>query len=296
MGSMVSIMSDLHLEFHGCHLPGGDIAILAGDIWLTAGLRGNSHPHWKTFAIFAERELSKYREVLMVTGNHESYKDYIEDANDVIRAFLREHAPHVTLLANETKVIDGIAFLGTPLWAPCGTKDGHEATIRHGMNDFRLIRTRRPQVTIDPAPRRFYPDDSLAEIGSAMDDDVPTSYRIFTPTDAAMENASAIAWLKEELPKHERCIVIGHHAPSLKSNGNDPHHDPRAGSAHCNDLDALIVAHPQIKFWIHGHTHRRESYKIGATEIVANPRGYFPDEYSSRRWDPQAADFDLDIL
>jgi len=32
--------------------------------------------------------------------------------------------------------------------------------------------------------------------------------------------------------------------------------------------------HPQIKLWIHGHTHESFDYMVGDTRIVCNPRGY----------------------
>ena len=37
--SVVSVMSDLHLEFADIELPGGDILLLPGDIFLAASLK-----------------------------------------------------------------------------------------------------------------------------------------------------------------------------------------------------------------------------------------------------------------
>ena len=72
----VSIMSDLHLEFADITLPGGDILILAGDIWLARDMTtdGSANPdRRKRYVRFCQHELRKYARVLAITGNHESY-------------------------------------------------------------------------------------------------------------------------------------------------------------------------------------------------------------------------------
>jgi UDP-2,3-diacylglucosamine pyrophosphatase LpxH len=58
----------------------------------------------------------------------------------------------------------------------------------------------------------------------------------------------------------------------------------------------MIEAHPQIAIWIHGHTHRPENYRIGNTQVIANPRGYFPHESVARAFNPNAADFTLESV
>jgi Icc-related predicted phosphoesterase len=32
----------------------------------------------------------------------------------------------------------------------------------------------------------------------------------------------------------------------------------------------------QPQLWLHGHTHDSFDYRVGATRVVANPRGYAP--------------------
>ena len=275
----VSIISDLHLEFAGLSdLPGGDVLILAGDILTVRHLRSNktdadSRSQRKRFEKFFREEVSKYGRSFYVTGNHEPYSANIDEMNDVLRQFLADCAPNTRLLANETEVIDGVAFLGTPLWASCGVGNPIlEMAIGSGMNDFRLIQTNRP------APEGA----AVRMVGNE---------RLFTPRDANQLHQEAVAWLRSELPKHDRCVVIGHHAPSLLSAAGDRTED--LDLAYCSNQHALIEANPQIIAWIHGHTHREERYQIGETKIIANPRGYFPEERRSRNFDPAAADFTL---
>jgi hypothetical protein len=274
-----SVVSDLHLEFADCELPGGDILILAGDIWLARDMRndGSARPEMrKRFVRFCREELTKYRAVLAITGNHEAYSSNIAEMDNTIRVFLATHAPNARLLVNQVAMIDGVAFLGTPLWATCGVGNPvSEMAIGGGMNDFRLIRTNVSPM--DKAP------------------DMVGKDRRFTPRDANALHSHAVAWLADELPRHSRCVVIGHHAPSFRSAGGD-HADTTLDSAYCSALDTLIEEHPQIAIWIHGHTHRPENYRIGNTKIVANPRGYFPSERVSRFFDPTAVDFTLESL
>ena len=41
-----------------------------------------------------------------------------------------------------------------------------------------------------------------------------------------------------------------------------------------SQLDDYIAYRPQIKLWMHGHTHDDFDYMIDQTRIVCNPRGY----------------------
>jgi hypothetical protein len=40
-------------------------------------------------------------------------------------------------------------------------------------------------------------------------------------------------------------------------------------------LDDLILDHPQIKYFSHGHTHSSFNYLIGDCRVICNPRGYY---------------------
>jgi Icc-related predicted phosphoesterase len=261
----VTSMSDLHLEFHGLgDLPGGDVLILAGDIWCVRHMWNTDKQHdW--YRRFCDVELGKYKHVLVTTGNHESYGFCIDDQDEAVRAFLSEYAPHARLLNNEVEVIDGVAFLGSPLWAPCGARDpSAEVMIRNSMNDFVHIKK-------DKGAREF------------------------RPADAAQLHDQAVAWLRDELPKHGCCVVFTHHAPSLLSaRGSERFIDARLDDAYCSNQHGLIEANSQIAVWIHGHTHRAERYRVGQTTILANPRGYFPSESIAREFDPSAIDFTID--
>lgn len=44
-------------------------------------------------------------------------------------------------------------------------------------------------------------------------------------------------------------------------------------AAYASNLEALIEARGPA-LWVHGHIHTSSDFRIGATRIVCNPRGY----------------------
>src|SRR5688572_22842752 len=117
-----SIVSDLHLEMcDPCHLPGGDILLLAGDNFGAAVLHprkndADSRSARRRQIAFAKHQLSKYQIGYAVLGNHEHYGHLFEETAAVIREFFAEHAPHIHLLDNGLAELDGVAILGCTLW------------------------------------------------------------------------------------------------------------------------------------------------------------------------------------
>lgn len=68
-------------------------------------------------------------------------------------------------------------------------------------------------------------------------------------------------------------MVVGHHAPSHLS-VDELYRGQSTNYAYYSDLSEFILDRPQIKLWVHGHTHNKFDYNIGDTRIVCNPRGY----------------------
>lgn len=104
----ILLLSDLHLEFHrdgGAStfdlLPDADVVACAGDIGTGSEV-----------GAFLGRLCNRYRRVLYVKGNHEHYVNW---------ANVRDSLPvrgNFHYLEEEIIEIDGIRFLGTPLWYP----------------------------------------------------------------------------------------------------------------------------------------------------------------------------------
>lgn len=264
----LAIMSDLHLEFerddqkrnpmHGplVNAPppvDADLVLLAGDVH-TKG-RG---PRWAARA-FHETP------VVMLGGNHEAYGDSLYAVIAKCRAkaeaegMLPSGDPRVTFLERETFVWtapDGVRLriIAATLWtdfALFGTarKFTAETAARRDMNDFRAIRI-------------------LDEHGAT---------RRFDPQDAASIHALSLDYIKAELsrPFDGVSVVATHHAPSYLS-VPDAYKDDPLSAAYASSLEELILDH-QPDLWVHGHTHTSFDYAIGATRILCNPRGYWPD-------------------
>jgi predicted phosphodiesterase len=68
-------------------------------------------------------------------------------------------------------------------------------------------------------------------------------------------------------------IVVTHHAPSYKSCHEKYKDDPN-NDFFVSDLEQFILDNPNIKYWIHGHTHTDFNYRIGECQVICNPLGY----------------------
>jgi hypothetical protein len=135
-----------------------------------------------------------------------------------------------------------------------------QAICQGAMNDFRAIRVL----------------DDTYERGAT---------RVFAPEDAARIHFMSLGFIREELarPFDGITVVATHHAPSLRSVPGQFRTDPLS-AAYASDLESLIEEF-QPPIWVHGHTHTSFDYTIGATRIVCNPRGYWPDDLNPEfRW------------
>ena len=50
---------------------------------------------------------------------------------------------------------------------------------------------------------------------------------------------------------------------------------------YATDMEYFIKSNTNIKYWVHGHVHENSDYMISQCRVVANPRGYYPDELNS---------------
>jgi calcineurin-like phosphoesterase family protein len=87
-----------------------------------------------------------------------------------------------------------------------------------------------------------------------------------------------------------RVVVITHHAPSKSSVHEKYAHDTLMNGNFYTDMDAFILANPQIQLWVHGHMHDPFDYGIGGTRIACNPRGYVQYEQRAQEFEIQYID------
>ena len=178
--------------------------------------------------------------VVYVFGNHEyyggSYPSTLEKAKE------KAQGTNVHLLENESVILDGVKFLGCTLWTDFNLfKNSYVSKIiaGSGTNDYRLIQS----------------DNSLKRLSTHETQDI---------------NSDSVEFLKKEM--EEGCVVVSHHAPSLKSASSIYKSDPLTASFASDLEDLILEGNPSV--WIHGHMHNTSEYEIGNTKIVANPKGY----------------------
>jgi predicted phosphodiesterase len=230
------VLSDLHLEFGRFDPPklDYDVVALAGDIHV--GLRGLE---W-----IAEK--FPHTPVLYVLGNHEFYR---ETWPDLIEA-LRERCTHTHIHVLENRAIElcGFTFLGCTLWT-----------------DFSLMGAERNAAAQTEAAVRLT-DYHLMYFGPER--------RLVRPSETAQCHAASRQWLERELAARDprRTIVVTHHAPSERA--IPPFHPGELlNAAFASNLEALI-ARSGVPLWIYGHTHYSDHFRIGATQVLSNQRGY----------------------
>jgi predicted phosphodiesterase len=104
----LDLISDIHLEFAPWTLDKtGDILIIAGDLGRAID---------KSYKNFLVDVSQKYRHIILVSGNHESYSTSIENSESLIRVAVAD-LPNVHYLQCESVIIDEVEFLGCTLWS-----------------------------------------------------------------------------------------------------------------------------------------------------------------------------------
>lgn len=277
----LALGSDLHLEFADLDLtnePGADVLILSGDIMIAQDL--HDHPASATltqaqimgtlgsrqaqalrFRGFLERCSERFAHVVYVAGNHEFYHGkWVQNIQDLRLECAR--FANVHFLERDSVTIDGVLFVGGTLWTDMNRVDPLTLhAVRDMMSDFMVIRN-------DAKGHRRL---------STMD-----------TVDRHMQTKNYIKTVLEQNPDTPT-VVVGHHAPTHMSTHPRYANETLMNGAYRSDLSDLILDHPQIRVWTHGHTHEDFDYMVGSTRVVCNPRGYMGHE-------PRAEQFQLKIL
>ncbi len=240
------LFSDLHNEFSNFQLPPldtdkDDVLVLAGDIGVAKQMN--------TFDIVKEWA-PRFRQVIQLAGNHEFYHGSMLRARTKIREHLKD-IPNWILADKNVVRVDNVSFICATLWTDFNKSDPWAMNaIRSGLNDYNFIRT---GDLAEPYRRTIRPMDILQEH--------------FIDRDFIFKSIT-----EEKYIDGQKIVVVSHHAPTTLSvharYGNDV-----LNWAYVSDLSNQILD-TQPNIWVHGHTHSSFHYKMGETDVWANPRGY----------------------
>lgn len=246
----IQFMSDLHLESPESSYnifeiaPAAPFLALIGDI-------GNVKD--VGFFKFITEQLSLFKIVFFLLGNHEAYHSSWVNVKQRILKFEKEikNNPPIEglgsfIFLDQTRfdLSDDTTILGCTLYSniiPEQAKD-----ISDGLNDFYLI------------------DEWLVE-------------------KHCKEHAKDLKWLNEqvksisEYDRHRKIIVLTHHSLTTSPTSIDPAHaSSRIGSGFMTDLSNEVCWTSQnVKVWAFGHTHYNCDYMENGKRVVTNQRGYY---------------------
>lgn len=243
--------SDLHLEIAGIDpvFPDGDILLLAGDIVVCADLKCSDQytKSGMNGEEFLKLACQIYKHVIWVPGNHESYFECIDDQVSHVDKFCTENKI-TNLLFSETGVfvLDGVKFVWATMWTDINKANPMDMLSAYRMNDYKNI--------------------------TIKDSSLPLGGRYLTSDDTLRIHATHREFIENNTYHDGDVIVITHHAPDQMS--CTEYSGPLNYFYCCTGLDEIFYNNPQIKYWIHGHTHENSNYVIGDTNIRSNCRGY----------------------
>ena len=273
----IQLVSDLHLDFHDITLPGGDVLILAGDICEAKELgKNNYNKDWilspkeipgkrvDRYLRFFNEEVTKYRKVFYIAGNHEHYGTKYYKTH----VFMRENVPsNTTVLENDAVEFEGVLFIGATFWTDFNKGDALTMwNAGQRMNDYKSITVKDGQ-----------------------------GYHKMSPKNALLFHLESKQFFENKLNENKEkklpVVVITHHAPTSMSIPSWYKGDHLMNGNYCSDQSEIILNNPEIKYWVHGHTHDDFKYQVGDTWVMCNPRGYYGHESRANSYAP--AEFEI---
>jgi predicted phosphodiesterase len=256
----IQLLSDLHLEAHphwrATPAAGADLLVLAGDV---GSYQTGSQLTDTDFGLGQFSAAQGWpTPVLFVPGNHE----YDSQDFDAAHARLRETCERLGLLwlERETRVIDGVRFVGTTLWTDFDALSPSTAMAANASANA-LAQQLKARDKAFRAANYYLKKTQTARHGEAWLADGVRAQALVCQQ-----------WLREALatPFDGPTVAVTHFAPSLHS--ADPRYGNTPGTAgFCNALDDLL---PHAQLWLHGHLHAPSHYTHNGCRVIANPLGY----------------------
>lgn len=246
------ILSDLHLEAtRNWDLPAGDARPLF-DVLIVAG---DLIPRMERGVKWLLERITD-RPVIYIAGNHEGYGTDID--RTIEKARMLAAGTNIHILENDRVTIGGTTFIGATGWTDFNLFGDPYSAMRaasDAMNDYKKIRIKNYEFRLRPA-------HTLAR------------------------NTETRAFLKRELdrPRTMPRVVVTHmgfHAEVVRRGFE-------------NDLiSAAYTSNDPIDgadLWVYGHTHESRDFRVGATRVISNAKGYGPwragETWENPQFDP----------
>lgn len=259
----IQYASDLHIEFQANRARLFENGLKpAADILVLAG----------DIAYLGDRQLlhneyfdwlgANFKQVYIVPGNHEYYRGV--ELRDTLCDYEYLIRDNVRYIHNKSVVIDNTELFFTTLWSR--VPNSFLADIQNGMMDTRLICYKNALLFAG----------EFNELHDICAD-----------------------WLTEavETSSATHKVVVTHHCPTFNPVFNG-HPGSRLNCGFLVDMDEFIIQHPDIDYWIFGHTHYNgdsevagKGLTVGQTTLVTNQLGY--TEYKEQKGFKRSAIIEL---
>lgn len=234
---LVKLLSDLHMEGDKFKYEqhGEEAVILAGDI------------HTQNRLHLLLDQIPPYIQVFFVAGNHEYYRQTFEEVNEYLEGLEQKY--NFIFLNNKMAKIGNIPIFGGTMFTDF-LLDGETARwfaehdAQQCIADFACIQRKG-----DKENRDWRIADHKAEF------------------EKFRKELTVFITMTEGSPKR---MVVTHFIPHPKSV------HPRFARSNLNpyftaDMEKYLG---WDGWWLHGHGHDTFEYKLGDTQVYANPRGY----------------------
>jgi hypothetical protein len=172
---------------------------------------------------------------------------------------------NLSILENQSVVMDGVAFIGATLWTDCDNLSPYADFYWNGMSDHDLI--------------LYGPSKTLS---------YTRKIRAADTWEMWLESQSYIfGEIAAQRELGNKVCVVSHHAPSRASIHPDYATSSSLNMFFASSMDLDIMDNPP-DVWIHGHVHHAFDYPIDSTgqicntRILCNPRGYVGYESSPK--------------
>ncbi|MGO6791072.1 metallophosphoesterase [Rhizobium leguminosarum] len=235
------IFSDLHTQLHRSMgplpVPEADVCICAGNICADGPASAVG---------YLGEHVSRMMPVILVAGNRDYYRSTIVEGGQEALARTTKF-PNVFFLDRGMAVVRGVRFVGATLWGDTELLVTQRLALfvarRHAEDFLKLKMSKRPSRRLSSAQLATLSREDRDFLRQAL-----------------------------ETPNAGPTVVVTHHAPSSLSIPPELLAEalcPQLGG----ELEGDILRH-QPTVWVHGNLSSRSDYRIAATRVICNPRGY----------------------